>query len=232
MYAGQASDAPMGAISDRIQEARAAHGWTQAVLAEQAGVSRPTVARIERGDDVSTATLAKVAAALGLTVELMDQKPVELVRSRVALPEPEYLARIGELAYTVSSMEWKILGDLRRLADRLPESLTLAALEPQTTGAIGHRVAAAAEEVTDTDAKEYLLAVGRALSEAAELRNDVLHARPATHPEQDQRLTRAEVRSRQTTGARFWIDDGWFDNAVDRLNARLDEMNRVRPPFS
>lgn len=26
--------------------------------------------------------------------------------SRVALPEPEYLARIGEIAYTVSSMEW------------------------------------------------------------------------------------------------------------------------------
>ncbi len=70
MDGGQSSDAPMRAISDRIQEARAAHGWTQAVLAEQSGVSRPTVARIERGDDVSTATLAKVAAALGLKVEL------------------------------------------------------------------------------------------------------------------------------------------------------------------
>lgn len=42
--------------------------WTQREVAERAGVSRPTVARIERGDDVSTATLAKVAAALGLTV--------------------------------------------------------------------------------------------------------------------------------------------------------------------
>lgn len=27
-------------------------------------------------------------------------------QSRVALPEQQYLARIGEVAYTVSSMEW------------------------------------------------------------------------------------------------------------------------------
>lgn len=32
--------------------------------------------------------------------------------SRVTLPEPDYLARIGEVAYTVASIEWAILGDL------------------------------------------------------------------------------------------------------------------------
>ncbi|MDP9890570.1 hypothetical protein [Pseudarthrobacter enclensis] len=42
-------------------------------------------------------------------------------RSLVALPEQTYLARIGEVAYTVSSIEWTILGDLHRLADRLPD---------------------------------------------------------------------------------------------------------------
>lgn len=34
-------------------------------IGEHAGLSRPTIARIERGDDVSTTTLAKVAASLG-----------------------------------------------------------------------------------------------------------------------------------------------------------------------
>ncbi|WP_304560376.1 hypothetical protein [Cryobacterium sp. Hb1] len=33
-------------------------------------VSRPTIARIERGDDVSTATLAKVTTALGLVISI------------------------------------------------------------------------------------------------------------------------------------------------------------------
>lgn len=61
-------------LADRIRESRAEHEWTQAELAEQAGVSRPTVARVERGDDVSTATLVKVAAALGLKVELTRER--------------------------------------------------------------------------------------------------------------------------------------------------------------
>lgn len=54
----------------RIRQARDTHGWSQESLAESANVSRPTIARIERGDDVSTATLVKVASALGLTVEV------------------------------------------------------------------------------------------------------------------------------------------------------------------
>lgn len=53
-----------------IKRARNARGWSQTDLAERAGVSRPSVARIEGGDDVSTATLDKVAEALGLTLEL------------------------------------------------------------------------------------------------------------------------------------------------------------------
>ena len=57
----------MGEIAKRVREARDTHEWSQEELAERAGVSRPTVARIERGDDVSTATLAKVTAALGLS---------------------------------------------------------------------------------------------------------------------------------------------------------------------
>lgn len=56
------------ALGLTIREARRKHHWSQTDLAENAGVSRPTVARVERGDDVSTATLAKVAVALGLSV--------------------------------------------------------------------------------------------------------------------------------------------------------------------
>lgn len=54
----------------RIRQARQARGWSQEELGARANVSRPTIARIERGDDVSTATLVKVASALGLTVEI------------------------------------------------------------------------------------------------------------------------------------------------------------------
>lgn len=39
-------------------------------LAQRAGVSRPSIARIENGEDVSTATLAKVTEALGLVLQV------------------------------------------------------------------------------------------------------------------------------------------------------------------
>ncbi len=55
-----------------IREARKKQGWSQGELGEKAGVSRPTVARIEANHDVTTATITKVAQALGLKLELRD----------------------------------------------------------------------------------------------------------------------------------------------------------------
>lgn len=62
---------PMQSIAGRVRAARDNLGWTQTELATQAGLSRPTIARIERGDDVSTVTLAKVVDCLGLTLTVL-----------------------------------------------------------------------------------------------------------------------------------------------------------------
>ncbi|GAB3754352.1 hypothetical protein GCM10027591_03160 [Zhihengliuella somnathii] len=59
-------------FGNRIRQARDVRGWSQETLAARADVSRPTVARIERGDDVSTATLVKVTSVLGLAVEVSE----------------------------------------------------------------------------------------------------------------------------------------------------------------
>ncbi|WP_277959305.1 helix-turn-helix transcriptional regulator [Frigoribacterium faeni] len=60
----------MGEIAKRVRAARDARAWSQNDLAERASVSRPSIARIEAGEDVSTATLAKVADALNLMLRL------------------------------------------------------------------------------------------------------------------------------------------------------------------
>lgn len=65
--------APMLEIAKRVRAARLAAGWSQNYLADQAEVSRPSVARVERGDDVSTATLGKIAETLGLALELKSE---------------------------------------------------------------------------------------------------------------------------------------------------------------
>lgn len=59
-------------FGDVIREARKKQGWSQAELGEKSGVSRPTIARVEANNDVTTATIAKIAQALGLKLELTD----------------------------------------------------------------------------------------------------------------------------------------------------------------
>lgn len=57
-------------FGDVIREARKKRGWSQAELGEKSGVSRPTIARVEANNDVTTATIAKIAQALGLKLQL------------------------------------------------------------------------------------------------------------------------------------------------------------------
>lgn len=65
--------AAMLEIAKQVNKARQAAGWSQNELADRAGVSRPSVVRVERGDDVNTATLGKIADVLGLTVRVTSQ---------------------------------------------------------------------------------------------------------------------------------------------------------------
>lgn len=60
-------------FGDVIREARKKQGWSQMELGEKAGLSRPTIARVEANNDVTTATIAKIAQALGLKLELRDE---------------------------------------------------------------------------------------------------------------------------------------------------------------
>lgn len=58
------------ALPATIRAARRAKKWSQLELAERAGVSRPTVARLEGGASVSYATVTKIAGALDLRLAL------------------------------------------------------------------------------------------------------------------------------------------------------------------
>jgi transcriptional regulator with XRE-family HTH domain len=59
-------------LGDTIRDARKKHGWSQTELGQKSGVSRPTIARVEANSDVTTATITKIAQALGLKLELKD----------------------------------------------------------------------------------------------------------------------------------------------------------------
>ena len=60
---------PEGLVN-RLREARAERGWTQAELAERVGVTRKTINTVENGVFVPSTLLAlKIARALGRPVE-------------------------------------------------------------------------------------------------------------------------------------------------------------------
>jgi predicted alpha-1,6-mannanase (GH76 family) len=100
------------------------------------------------------------------------------------------------------------------------------------TSEIASEVRAAAKTVPAGPVRDYLDSVYRALYIAAEIGSDLLHARPATDPRSNQRLSRAETRNGKTTGERFWIDERWFDGAITRLNEAINAVDRVRPTFA
>lgn len=64
-------------IGDRIMGWRRFRGMTQAILAEKAGLTRPYVSRLERGDaDPALSSLRRLAEALDIsTGRLIDEAP-------------------------------------------------------------------------------------------------------------------------------------------------------------
>lgn len=72
--------ADLGAAVGRTRTAR---GWSQERLASIAGVGRQTVIRLERGEEITTAKLKSIAAALELQVVL---RPHRQSRSSSRVP--------------------------------------------------------------------------------------------------------------------------------------------------
>ena len=85
---GTSDDAALQALGRRLARHRLNRNLTQAALADQAGVSTPTVQRIERGQSSQATNLIRILRALGLLDNLDSLvpepalSPVQQVRMR------------------------------------------------------------------------------------------------------------------------------------------------------
>ncbi len=67
-------------MGQRIATLRKMRGMTQQHLADVAGISRQHIGKIEKGELVSVAfvTIQQIADALGMTVDIIDQRLADL----------------------------------------------------------------------------------------------------------------------------------------------------------
>ena len=132
-----------------------------------------------------------------------------------------YVAELGHFIYVVSYLESCVLGDLPHLQG-LPSELDVSRLAGKTTGDIGRRIGAHLAKVGDPAIRLWLDAAARNLKEVADIRNHVLHARPATVDERQ-----VLYRWRPPHDA-FAITDQWLSERTAEVEARITEQNTLR----
>ncbi len=146
--------------------------------------------------------------------------------SRLAFPEDDYLLLLGRVSYGVSMVEWKLLGDLSRLRG-LPPEISVEELAWRTTGGIADEVVRHLAKVEDVDVRAYLEVCVAQLRILRPMRNDILHARPATI-NGAQRLYRWVRRSGSVRA--FAIDEARLESILQRVDQAVTAINAVRLP--
>ena len=76
----QSNDAVLAELGRRLERQRLARNVTQQQMAEQAGIGRATLQRLERGESVQTTSLIKLLRALDLLGSLDDALPHAIER--------------------------------------------------------------------------------------------------------------------------------------------------------
>ena len=89
-YSAQTDKSALALLGRRMAAFRIRSNWTQAQLAEQAGVSKGTVEHIERGDSVQVLNLIKALRVYGMLDAFLAIFPDDS-------PSPMQILRMGEV---------------------------------------------------------------------------------------------------------------------------------------
>lgn len=106
-FSTYSSGAILKALFDRLEEIRLSRNISQAALAREAGVSRSTITRLARGENISVDSFVRIMQALGLTDNLAAMLPNPTIRpvERVRLAGSERL-RASSKRQPVSEWTW------------------------------------------------------------------------------------------------------------------------------
>lgn len=139
-------------------------------------------------------------------------------------PAPEYVAKIGTLAYLVAQLEWLIIDDIR-LASTSVDAMDL---HDKPTGAIGRALERVVPELIDRpNVQHFVATAAKALLNVAARRNTVLHARPASRRSGDVWLLKLSVDQAGEVDS-TWIDDAYLDRQISAVKYWLRRVDGAR----
>ena len=143
-----------------------------------------------------------------------------------ALPEDEYLADLERVVYMLNGLEWLVIEVIRRLDTStevgLLAGMTSSGIAEQLSSKIKNSVGLSPEQVTA------LQQLAGDYSRLPEIRNDVVHARPATMPDGKQRLYRWAPSKAIFTG---WIDLAFLAALCERATGLEHRFTATRAWF-
>ncbi len=100
--------------------------------------------------------------------------------------EKNYIEAIGLAAYTFASLEWQVVWCMEKIS---PKSIHKVVNEEMTAGKIAKKFMNAIHSMPKSDEREQLKEHANRFRELVQVRNDIIHGKPCTSPEQEQRLS-------------------------------------------
>lgn len=135
----------------------------------------------------------------------------------VASPGPEYAQMLGETLYQMAGLEWMVI----EVIQRLDPATSIEMLAGLTTSGIADQLKSKVDKATVLEPARHdeLRAIADDYADLPIVRNDIVHARPATAPDGRQMLYRWAPNKSAFIG--FVADE-----LLDRLLVDLRDVSR------
>ena len=127
--------------------------------------------------------------------------------------EKEYVKALGLAAYTFASLEWQVVWCMEKIK---PESIHKVVGEEMTAGTIAKRFIDATRNMPKSKEREHLKTLAQKFMELVQIRNQIMHGKPCTSPNGDQRLSGDAI-----------IEISTLENAADdfvECSGKLNDM--------
>lgn len=143
-------------------------------------------------------------------------------------PGESYLRLLGEFAFWMAHLEWAVLGDVAASANNVP-GVNVRRLLGATTRGIATQLTQMIPLWSDAPKLTAWASLAvEALTDAAERRNHIFHARPAVDPKGHRILLRHRWVGEEGRLERFWVTEDYLREQIEAVKAWDRQLDHLR----